>query len=85
MSAGASHIIALKNINLSVKQGQLTVVVGDVGSGKSSLLYAILGEMKANNGARITLHGSVAFMPQNAWVLNATIEQNIIMAREFDE
>jgi len=40
----------LKGINLRVKDGQLVAVVGAVGSGKSSLLSAILGEMIKTNG-----------------------------------
>lgn len=40
----------LRNINLQVEQGQLVAVVGTVGSGKSSLLSALLGEMEKING-----------------------------------
>jgi ABC-type multidrug transport system fused ATPase/permease subunit len=40
------HVVTLKNINLEVKQGELVAIVGPVGSGKSSLLLALLGEME---------------------------------------
>lgn len=40
----------LKNINMSIEQGQLVAVVGSVGSGKSSLISAFLGEMEKLNG-----------------------------------
>lgn len=42
--------ITLKNINFSVKRGQLVAIVGQVGEGKSSLLSAILGEMEKIKG-----------------------------------
>ena len=40
----------LKNINLQIKQRQLVAIVGSVGSGKSSLISAFLGEMDKING-----------------------------------
>jgi ABC-type bacteriocin/lantibiotic exporter with double-glycine peptidase domain len=40
----------LKNINLKVNKGELTAIVGTVGSGKSSLLASILGEMHKTSG-----------------------------------
>jgi ABC-type lipoprotein export system ATPase subunit len=40
------HIKALKRVNIDIKRGKLTIILGDIGSGKSSLLYSIVGEMK---------------------------------------
>ena len=87
----------LSNINVRVKPGTLVAVVGPVGSGKSSLLSAILGEMYKQSGfvnttvsirgirlfsrrtwiLWIALQGSLAYVPQQAWIQNATFRDNI--------
>ncbi|EYC24578.1 hypothetical protein Y032_0013g1981 [Ancylostoma ceylanicum] len=73
----------LKNINLSVKRGQLVAIVGKVGSGKSSLLQAILGEMNKVSGS-VNVCGSIAYVPQQAWIQNLTLRDNILFNRSYD-
>lgn len=73
----------LRNINLEVKRGQLVAVVGEVGSGKSSLLSALLGDIPKVSG-RVTLNGSVAYCPQQAWIQNATLRNNITFGRAYN-
>ncbi|KAM0196950.1 hypothetical protein ACHAPI_005499 [Fusarium lateritium] len=78
----------LENINTSFpghKNGSLTMLVGPVGSGKSSLLKAILGETTSSNG-HVSLNSSeVAFCDQTPWVMNATIRANVIAeSRGYD-
>jgi ATP-binding cassette subfamily C (CFTR/MRP) protein 1 len=51
------HKIALKNINLKIKKGEFVAIVGDVGSGKSSLIYSLLGEMCYVDPQVIIEHG----------------------------
>lgn len=67
----------LKNINLKVNKGELTAIVGTVGSGKSSLLASILGEMHRNSG-KVQVCGSTAYVAQTSWIQNGTIEENIL-------
>ncbi|KAK8711523.1 hypothetical protein V6N13_146804 [Hibiscus sabdariffa] len=67
----------LKNINLEVKKGELTAIVGTVGSGKSSLLASILGEMHKISG-KVKLCGSIAYVAQTSWIQNGTIQENIL-------
>ncbi|EYC14726.1 hypothetical protein Y032_0039g122 [Ancylostoma ceylanicum] len=74
----------LHNIDLSVKKGQLVTVVGRVGHGKSSLLQALLGEMDKLHGY-IGLTGRVSYVPQQPWMQNQTIRQNITFGKKFDE
>uniref|UniRef100_A0A803VJQ2 ABC-type glutathione-S-conjugate transporter n=1 Tax=Ficedula albicollis TaxID=59894 RepID=A0A803VJQ2_FICAL len=74
----------LRSIDLSVAQGSLLAVVGQVGAGKSSLLAALLGELQATDGC-VTLQGTAAYVPQQAWVLNASVEDNILFGKEMDE
>uniref|UniRef100_A0A673C5R8 ABC-type glutathione-S-conjugate transporter n=1 Tax=Sphaeramia orbicularis TaxID=375764 RepID=A0A673C5R8_9TELE len=71
----------LKRINFHVPRGSLVAVVGHVGSGKSSLLSAMLGETEKRSGS-VTVKGSVAYVPQQAWIQNATVQDNIIFGRE---
>lgn len=64
---------ALKNVNLHLEKGKLAAVVGPVGSGKSSLVYSLLGETLKMNGT-VNIDGSVAFVAQQAWIQNATLQ-----------
>ncbi|XP_067162181.1 multidrug resistance-associated protein 1 isoform X3 [Apteryx mantelli] len=75
---------SLNSINFTVPEGSLIAVVGQVGCGKSSLLSALLGEMDKKEGC-VVVKGSVAYVPQQAWVQNATLEDNIIFGREKNE
>jgi ABC-type Mn2+/Zn2+ transport system ATPase subunit len=68
----------LKDINLSVKKGKLVMIIGDIGSGKSSLLMAILNEMIHRKGSQVTLSGSIAYSSQRPWIMSETVEQNIL-------
>uniref|UniRef100_A0AAZ3SXA1 ATP-binding cassette, sub-family C (CFTR/MRP), member 3 n=1 Tax=Oncorhynchus tshawytscha TaxID=74940 RepID=A0AAZ3SXA1_ONCTS len=75
---------ALHNINLMVPQGSLLAVVGHVGCGKSSLVSALLGEMEKMEGD-ISIQGSVAYVPQQAWIQNATLRDNILFGKAYNE
>ncbi|XP_035829636.1 multidrug resistance-associated protein 1-like, partial [Aplysia californica] len=67
----------LKNIDLTIPRGRLVAVVGMVGAGKSALLSAILGEMEKVTG-EVKVQGRVAYVPQEAWILNTTLRENIL-------
>lgn len=74
----------LKNINIKVKKGRLVAVVGQVGSGKTSLISALLGEMEKLTGS-VNIDGRVAYLPQQAWIQNATLKDNILFGKPFNE
>uniref|UniRef100_A0A8C1S897 ABC-type glutathione-S-conjugate transporter n=1 Tax=Cyprinus carpio TaxID=7962 RepID=A0A8C1S897_CYPCA len=74
----------LDNINVMVPQGSLLAVVGHVGCGKTSLVSALLGEMEKQEG-QISIRGSVAYVPQQAWIQNATLRDNILFGRPYVE
>ena len=57
---------------------------GSVGSGKSSLISAILGQMMTTQG-RLAVCGQVAYVPQQAWILNETLRENILFGLPYDE
>lgn len=75
---------ALKNINLSIPRGQLVAIVGAVGSGKSSLLNALVGEMR-KTGGHMVYGGTIGYCPQSAWIQNATVKDNILFGLPLDE
>lgn len=74
----------LKNINMRVKKKELVAVVGPVGCGKSSLVSALLGEMEKLEG-QVNVDGKVAYIPQQAWIQNCTLEKNITFGRAFNK
>lgn len=74
----------ITNISMSVPRGKLVAIVGAVGCGKTSLLQGIIGEMRRTSGS-VKFGASVGYCPQNAWIQNATIRDNICFGRPFEE
>ena len=75
---------ALQNILLKIKTGSKVGVVGPVGSGKSSLLSAIIGEMPQTAGS-INRYGKLAYCNQQPWILTETVQGNIVFNQQVDE
>lgn len=83
---------ALKNINIVAKKGDFICVVGRVGSGKSSLLSSIIGQLEAVDAEKphkrpfpIQLGGTIAYCSQNPWIMNSTVRDNITFGFKYDE
>ncbi|XP_014088878.3 probable multidrug resistance-associated protein lethal(2)03659 isoform X1 [Bactrocera oleae] len=74
----------LNNVNLDVKPATLVAVIGPVGSGKSSLIQAILGELPVDSGS-ITVHGSYSYASQEPWLFTGSIRQNILFGLPMDK
>jgi ABC-type multidrug transport system fused ATPase/permease subunit len=74
---------ALEDINFSASKGELTCVVGRVGAGKSSFLQALLGDLYKVKG-QVVVHGSTAYVAQQAWVMNASVKENILFGHRYD-
>ncbi|KAL4217443.1 hypothetical protein ACF0H5_023893 [Mactra antiquata] len=70
----------LKDIDMKISKGSLVAIVGSVGSGKSSLISAMLGEMNKTTGT-VNVDGTTAYVSQQAWIQNATIKDNIIFGQ----
>ncbi|XP_066138463.1 ATP-binding cassette sub-family C member 4-like isoform X2 [Euwallacea fornicatus] len=77
------HTTALKNINLVVPEGKLCAVIGPVGSGKSSLLQLLLGELTPTVGT-IQLGGNISYSAQEPWLFVASVRKNILFGKEYD-
>jgi ABC-type multidrug transport system fused ATPase/permease subunit len=73
----------LEDINFSASKGELSCIVGRVGSGKSSLLQALLGDLWKIKG-EVVLRGTSAYVAQSPWVMNASVKENIIFGHRFD-
>ncbi|KAK8017660.1 hypothetical protein PG993_013986 [Apiospora rasikravindrae] len=73
----------LHGLNFEVGRNELIAVIGGVGSGKTSLLSALAGDMRKTSG-EVVLGANRAFCPQYAWIQNATLRQNILFGKDMD-
>lgn len=73
----------LQDITFSANKGELSCVVGRVGSGKSSFLQSLIGDLYKVKGS-VTVHGAVAYVAQTPWIMNATVKENIIFGYRYD-
>ncbi|KAF9128020.1 hypothetical protein BGW39_005426 [Mortierella sp. 14UC] len=73
----------ISNINIAIKKDCLLSVIGRVGSGKSSLIAALCGDLERVSG-EVRIRGSVAFVPQQAWIMNDTLRANILFGNHYD-
>lgn len=80
----AAPFTGLHDISLTAEPGQLVAIVGRVGAGKSSILSALIGEMKRTKGTG-GIGGSIAYAPQTPWIQNATVRENVLFGLPFDE
>lgn len=83
--ATADDNTLLHGIDLKVATGSLTMLVGKIGCGKSSLLKAIIGEMVIQSGAVRVSSDTIAYCDQNVWLRNATVRDNIIVQSPYNE
>lgn len=74
----------LRNVNLIVPHGSLVIVVGQVGSGKSSLLQAILQELPLTSGT-IESHGRINYVSQQPWIFASSVKQNILFGQDMNK
>ena len=89
ISAPPAYIFHLEDVSLHLRVGEFVGICGPVGSGKSSLLLAILGELwgmkKAQLHPRVLVRGRVAYVAQEAWIQNATLRDNVLFGRPYEE
>ncbi|KAL3739076.1 hypothetical protein ACJRO7_020469 [Eucalyptus globulus] len=73
----------MSDIELKVKRGMKVAICGTVGSGKSSLLSCILGEIEKLSG-QVKISGTKAYVPQSPWILSGNIRDNILFGNPYD-
>lgn len=76
---------SLHDLDISVYPGELVGVVGAVGSGKSSLLHAMLGEMWGSDDSEVKGPPKAAYCAQVPWIFEGTLKENVIFASAYDE
>ncbi|KAF9354132.1 Multidrug resistance-associated protein 1 [Mortierella sp. AD094] len=77
---------ALSGIILKFKRGEVVAIVGDVGSGKSSFIAALLGQIRqTRSGPKPKLFGKSSYVPQEAWLINVNLRENIIFGEDFEQ
>ena len=79
---GKKISVSLRNINLSIPKGRIVAIIGRVGSGKSSLLSAITGEIEKSSGL-VEVFGRLGFVPQQAWIQNKSFRDNILFGNPY--
>ncbi|KAK1306352.1 ABC transporter C family member 9 [Acorus calamus] len=80
---GSSDGPTLCGIHLNIKRGMKVAICGAVGSGKSSLLSCILGEIPKLSG-KVKISGTKAYVPQSPWILTGNVRENILFGKPFD-
>ncbi|CAG2112971.1 unnamed protein product, partial [Medioppia subpectinata] len=79
-----NYKLTLDNISVEINPGDLLAVIGPVGSGKSSFLMLLLGELELMSGS-IHINGTVSYSAQESWSFNNSVRNNILFGREYDE
>jgi len=78
-----SQFHSLQDTSFNISRGEFVIIVGEIGSGKSSLLSALVNEMRRSAGS-LTIGGRVAYCPQTPWIQNTTLRENILFGKEYD-
>lgn len=70
---------------MAINKGKFVVVLGDIGSGKSSLLYAMMNEMRCSKRTSVTLSNDVAFCAQQPCIISGTVRENILFTLPYEK
>uniref|UniRef100_A0A8D1KAD6 ATP-binding cassette sub-family C member 12 n=1 Tax=Sus scrofa TaxID=9823 RepID=A0A8D1KAD6_PIG len=73
----------LHNISFVVRKGKVLGICGNVGSGKSSLIAALLGQMQLQQGI-VAVNGTLAYVSQQAWIFHGNVRENILFGEKYD-
>lgn len=68
----------LTELNIKIKSGKLYAIIGPVGSGKSSILQLLLGELPIYSGD-VLINGDVSYGSQESWLFSGTVRNNILL------
>lgn len=80
----AGSKLDLEDITFTAKAGELITIVGPVGAGKTSVFFSILDENLRVVSGSVSSHGTIAYVPQEAWMFSSTVRKNITFIKEFD-
>uniref|UniRef100_A0A182S9W8 ABC transmembrane type-1 domain-containing protein n=1 Tax=Anopheles maculatus TaxID=74869 RepID=A0A182S9W8_9DIPT len=74
----------IKHVTLTVDKTKPCIIVGSVGSGKSTMLQVILGELELDEG-RLEINGNLSYAPQEPWLFEGTVKNNIVFTEDYQE
>lgn len=74
----------LSELNIKIKSGKLYALVGSVGSGKSSILQLLLGELPIYSGD-VLINGDISYGSQDSWMFSGTVRNNILFGLPYDK
>lgn len=77
-----SNLISLRRVDFECRKGEFIAIVGSVGSGKSTFLNALLGEIKALSGGSVHVKGRLAYYAQSPFIMNETVRANVLFGRQ---
>lgn len=77
-----AHMAIIRNLTLTIRPRDLVLIVGRVGSGKSSVLMAMLGELPIASG-RLDINGRISYASQEAWIFGGTVRDNILFGKPY--
>ncbi|KRX07924.1 P-loop containing nucleoside triphosphate hydrolase [Pseudocohnilembus persalinus] len=84
-----NNYFQLKNIDIQIEKGKLVGLLGNLGSGKSSLIYGIIGEMQISsqqqNMGQIQIQGKIALVSQKPWIISGNVKENVIFGMQEDD
>lgn len=72
----------LHDLSLSINQGELIILIGSVGSGKSCFLNALLNEIEITSG-KMQIRGELSYAPQEPWCFGGTVKENVLCSSKF--
>jgi len=75
----------IRSLTFELKRSEVIAVVGKVGSGKTLLLQALLGEVPSVSGTRFTVEGTVSFAAQQPFILNTSLRENVLFGSDYQE
>ena len=75
----------LENLSLKIEENEFLAIIGPVGSGKTSFLLSLMGEIPLVSGS-LKINSNIAYAPSlDSWLLNASLRENILMGKDFKE
>lgn len=83
LAASSGLIVAIADATLELRSGELTCIIGEVGGGKSALLQMLAGELPPSFGSVRRRRSSIAYAPQDPWIMDGTVRENILLGRPY--
>ena len=81
----AGLAVALDKVNIEFNLGDLTCIIGEVGSGKSAFIQMLAGELPPSSGTiKRKRDSTIAYAPQDPWIMDGTVRENIVLGRPFN-